>query len=155
MGEHSRSLEFSLSFMLGNLCSASGFSLGERGNNNNNNNFMPIRSRSRARDTPQRPAIPADRIVGKTRRTRERRKRTASKRREEWTLCAFPTLYQLIDRLGASNRTFEFSLVPGHAMLMRPNKAETAVHGCHCSGDMACACAIPRSFVVCSLRDRR
>ena len=22
-------------------------------------------------------------------------------------------------------------------MLMRPNKAETAVHGCHCPGDMA------------------
>ena len=22
-------------------------------------------------------------------------------------------------------------------MLMRPNEAETAVHGCHCSGDMA------------------
>ena len=22
-------------------------------------------------------------------------------------------------------------------MLMRPNKAETAVHGCHCLGDMA------------------
>ena len=22
-------------------------------------------------------------------------------------------------------------------MLMRPNKAETAVHGCHCAGDMA------------------
>ena len=25
----------------------------------------------------------------------------------------------------------------GYAMLMRPNKAETAVHGCHCPGDMA------------------
>ena len=25
----------------------------------------------------------------------------------------------------------------GHAMLIRPNKAETAVHGCHCSSDMA------------------
>ena len=24
----------------------------------------------------------------------------------------------------------------GYAMLMRPNKAETAVHGCHCPGDM-------------------
>ena len=23
-----------------------------------------------------------------------------------------------------------------YLMLMRPNKAETAVHGCHCSGDM-------------------
>ena len=25
----------------------------------------------------------------------------------------------------------------GYAKLMRPNKAETAVHGCHCPGDMA------------------
>ena len=25
----------------------------------------------------------------------------------------------------------------GYAMLMRPNKAETAIHGCHCPGDMA------------------
>ena len=25
----------------------------------------------------------------------------------------------------------------GYTMLMRPNKAETAVHGCHCPGDMA------------------
>ena len=25
----------------------------------------------------------------------------------------------------------------GYAMLMRPNKAETAVHGCHCLGDTA------------------
>ena len=28
-------------------------------------------------------------------------------------------------------------LPDGCAMLMRPNKAETAVHGCHCPGDMA------------------
>ena len=53
---------------------------------------------------------------------------------------------------GANNRTFGFSLVPGYAMLMRPNKAETAVHGCHCSGDMAVrmrkVLAIPRSCVV-------
>ena len=28
-------------------------------------------------------------------------------------------------------------LPDGYAMLMRPNKAETAVHGCHCLGDMA------------------
>ena len=27
--------------------------------------------------------------------------------------------------------------VPGYAMLMRTNKAKTAVHGYHCSGDMA------------------
>ena len=25
----------------------------------------------------------------------------------------------------------------GYAMLMRPNKSETAVHGCHCLGDLA------------------
>ena len=28
-------------------------------------------------------------------------------------------------------------LLNGHAMLIRPNKAETAVHGCHRLGDMA------------------
>ena len=28
-------------------------------------------------------------------------------------------------------------LPSGYAMLMRPNKAETAVHSCHCLGDMA------------------
>ena len=25
----------------------------------------------------------------------------------------------------------------GYAILMRPNKAETTVHGCHCPGDVA------------------
>ena len=29
------------------------------------------------------------------------------------------------------------TLVPGYAVLMSPNKDETAVHGCHCPGDMA------------------
>ena len=28
------------------------------------------------------------------------------------------------------------SVLDGCAMLMRPNKAETAVHGCYCPGDM-------------------
>ena len=28
-------------------------------------------------------------------------------------------------------------LADGYAMLMRPKKANTAVHGCHCLGDMA------------------
>ena len=28
-------------------------------------------------------------------------------------------------------------LPDGYAMLMKSNKAETAVHGCHCPGDMA------------------
>ena len=28
-------------------------------------------------------------------------------------------------------------LPDGYAMLMRPNKAETAIHGCHCPGDIA------------------
>ena len=27
--------------------------------------------------------------------------------------------------------------MPGYAVLMSPNKDETAVHGCHCPGDMA------------------
>ena len=52
----------------------------------------------------------------------------------------------------AKTRTFGFFLVPGYAMLMRPNKAETAVHGCHCSGDMAVrmckVLAIPWNCVV-------
>ena len=29
------------------------------------------------------------------------------------------------------------ALPDGYAMLMSPNKGETAVHGCHCPGDMA------------------
>ena len=29
------------------------------------------------------------------------------------------------------------TLMPGYAMLMSANKDETAVHGCHCPGDMA------------------
>ena len=29
------------------------------------------------------------------------------------------------------------TLMPGYAVLMSPNKDETAVHGCHCLGDMA------------------
>ena len=40
----------------------------------------------------------------------------------------------------------------GYAMLMSPNKGETAVHGCHCRGDMAVrmrkALAVPRSCVM-------
>ena len=33
------------------------------------------------------------------------------------------------------------SLPDSYAMLMKPNKAETAVHGCHCPGDiLLCAC---------------
>ena len=42
------------------------------------------------------------------------------------------------------------TLTPGYAMLMSPNKDETAVHGCGCPGDMAVrmrkVLAIPRSF---------
>ena len=34
-------------------------------------------------------------------------------------------------------RAFSPISADGYAMLMRPNKAETAVHGCHCPGDMA------------------
>ena len=40
----------------------------------------------------------------------------------------------------------------GYAVLMRPDKAEAAVHGCHCQGDMAVrmreVLAIPRSCIV-------
>ena len=43
-------------------------------------------------------------------------------------------------------------ITPGFAMLMSPNKDETAVHGCHCPGDMAVrmrkVLAIPRSCAV-------
>ena len=28
----------------------------------------------------------------------------------------------------------------GYAILMSPNKGETAIHGCHCPGDVAGAC---------------
>ena len=34
-------------------------------------------------------------------------------------------------------RAFGRSVPDGYAMLMRSNKAETAVHGCHCPGDIA------------------
>ena len=40
-----------------------------------------------------------------------------------------------------------------HAMLMSPNKGETAVYGCHCQGDMVLrmrkVIGIPRSWYVC------
>ena len=32
---------------------------------------------------------------------------------------------------------FSWGAVDGYATLMSPNKSETAVHGCHCPGDMA------------------
>ena len=35
------------------------------------------------------------------------------------------------------NTGFPRSLTDGYAMLMSPNKGETAVHGCHCPCDMA------------------
>ena len=38
-------------------------------------------------------------------------------------------------------------------LLMKPNENETAIHGCHCRGDMAVrkrkVLAIPRSWYVC------
>ena len=41
----------------------------------------------------------------------------------------------------------------GYVMLMSPKKGETAVHGCHCPGDMVVrirtVLAIPRSWYVC------
>ena len=47
--------------------------------------------------------------------------------------CYINLLGTLIDYIGL------LVLFPpdGYAMLMRPNKADTAVHGCHCQGDMA------------------
>ena len=50
--------------------------------------------------------------------------------------------YILPRKLGAKLRADYIGLLVqflpnGYAMLMRPNKAETAVHGCHCLGDMA------------------
>ena len=44
-----------------------------------------------------------------------------------------------------------------YAMLMRPNKAETAFHGCHCPGDLAVrmrnVMTVPRSWcsVLCAV----
>ena len=44
------------------------------------------------------------------------------------------------------------------AMLMSPNKGETAVHGCHCPGDMVVrmrtVLAIPRGWYVCLSADK-
>ena len=46
----------------------------------------------------------------------------------------------------------------GYAMLMSPNKGETAVHGCHCPGDMVVrmrtVLAIPRGWYVCLSADK-
>ena len=38
---------------------------------------------------------------------------------------------------GSLPRVLVLFLLNGYAMLTRPNKAEKAVHGCHCLGDMA------------------
>ena len=38
---------------------------------------------------------------------------------------------------GSLRHGFPHSLTDGYAMLMIPNKGETAVHGCHCPRDMA------------------
>ena len=49
-----------------------------------------------------------------------------------------------------TDKTFGSLMSDGYAMLLRPNRAETAVHGCHCSGDFAVhmrkVMAIPRSW---------
>ena len=46
----------------------------------------------------------------------------------------------------------------GYAMLMSPNKGETAVHGYHCPGDMVVrmrtVLAIPRGWYVCLSADK-
>lgn len=36
--------------------------------------------------------------------------------------------------------TFEFCPLPGYAMLMSPNQDETAVRGCHSTGNRLCTC---------------
>ena len=50
------------------------------------------------------------------------------------------------------------TLAPGYAMLMSPNKDETAVHGSHCPSDIAVlmrkVLAIPRSCVVLTIAFR-
>ena len=38
---------------------------------------------------------------------------------------------------GDHTSNLDLFLPEGYAMLMRPNKAEIAVQGCHCPGDMA------------------
>ena len=38
---------------------------------------------------------------------------------------------------GLLHTGFPRSLTDGYAMLMSPNKSETALHGCHCPCDMA------------------
>ena len=48
----------------------------------------------------------------------------------------------LCTRLGSEGQTTYIGLLVlflpnGYPMLMRPNKAETAIHGCHCPGVMA------------------
>ena len=52
----------------------------------------------------------------------------------------------------AGSIIFSETLTPGYAMLMSPNKDETANHGCHCPGNMAVrmrkVLAIPRSCAV-------
>ena len=50
--------------------------------------------------------------------------------------------YPIYDQTGQNQlklilRLLVLFLPDGYAMMMRPNKAETAVHGCHCPGDMA------------------
>ena len=42
-----------------------------------------------------------------------------------------------LEGLALVGKGFPRSLTDGYAMLMSPSKGETAVHGCHCSRDMA------------------
>ena len=43
----------------------------------------------------------------------------------------------LCTRLGSKGRLNAALTVQGSDQLIRPDKSETAVHGCHCLGDMA------------------
>ena len=48
------------------------------------------------------------------------------------------TVVEMLSKVRADYIGLLVLILPdGYAMLMRPNKAETAVPGCHCPGDMA------------------
>ena len=50
-------------------------------------------------------------------------------------------------RKGLWYTSFPRSLADGYAMLMSPNKGETAVYGCHCPGDMVVGKCAPVQLI--------
>ena len=52
------------------------------------------------------------------------------------TLYPLPSIASAVKSLWYAE-IFPFHSPDGYAMLMSPNKGETAVHGCHCRGNMA------------------